>query len=68
MSSTATPPASKTRRRARRDTSPAAAAVPAAAGDLLGYARVSTDQQNVALQLDALQAAGCRRTFRDVGF
>ena len=67
MSSTATPPASKTRRRARRDTSPAAAEPPPR-GDLLGYARVSTDQQNLALQLDVLQAAGCRRTFRDVGF
>ncbi|MGA2925791.1 MAG: recombinase family protein [Solirubrobacteraceae bacterium] len=28
---------------------------------------VSTGQQNLALQLDALTSAGCRRIFRDVG-
>ncbi|NTW42806.1 MAG: recombinase family protein [Cellulomonadaceae bacterium] len=32
---------------------------------LLGYARVSTDLQNPALQLDALAAAGCDRTWTD---
>jgi DNA invertase Pin-like site-specific DNA recombinase len=30
---------------------------------LLGYARVSTDQQDHALQVDALRAAGCERLF-----
>ena len=33
---------------------------------LLGYARVSTDEQNPDLQTDALQAAGCARVFTDV--
>ena len=34
-------------------------------GHLLGYARVSTTDQDAALQIDALNAAGCYRVFVD---
>ncbi|MGQ7350277.1 recombinase family protein [Quadrisphaera oryzae] len=34
---------------------------------LLGYARTSTDRQTTALQLDALNAAGCIRIWEDTG-
>jgi DNA invertase Pin-like site-specific DNA recombinase len=38
---------------------------PARTGDLIGYARVSTHDQNLGLQIDALRAAGCTRIFEE---
>lgn len=34
---------------------------------LIGYARVSTEEQNLALQLDALTRAECERIYQDEG-
>ncbi len=39
--------------------------VPVPSGRLLGYARVSTDGQSLAAQLDQLHAAGAARVFRE---
>ncbi|HHW4681593.1 MAG TPA: recombinase family protein, partial [Xylella taiwanensis] len=32
----------------------------------IGYARVSTTEQNLAMQIEALEKAGCLRVFTDV--
>jgi DNA invertase Pin-like site-specific DNA recombinase len=36
-------------------------------GQLIGYARVSTAGQDLALQRDALERAGCDRVYDEMG-
>jgi DNA invertase Pin-like site-specific DNA recombinase len=44
---------------------PPPAAAPAVTGIKIGYARVSTDDQTLDMQLDALRAAGCERIYQE---
>src|SRR5579875_1774723 len=44
---------------------PARVPWPARSGMLIGYARVSTDDQNLDLQRDALRLAGCEKVYED---
>ena len=64
-------PATRAKRRLRPTSSKVARARSSDAGDntskpmLLGYARVSTVDQNLALQRDALTEAGCAKIFTE---
>src|ERR1700758_5515871 len=64
-------PAARTKRRLRPAAPKVARAQSSDAGDntskpmLLGYARVSTVDQNLALQRDALTEAGCTKIFTE---
>lgn len=64
---------SKHRRRTRKRADSSAsvsldAHLPARPSAMVGYARVSTDEQNLDLQNDALRNAGCGRICEDRGF
>ena len=52
---------------AREDIAAMSAADPSTHVTLIGYARVSTSGQDLALQLDALEQVGCERVYKDVG-
>jgi DNA invertase Pin-like site-specific DNA recombinase len=54
-------------RRSAARGAPGADDTPTRNGHLIGYARVSTHAQDLALQLDGLRDAGCERIYQDVG-
>lgn len=53
------------KRRKKRERLPEPLPQLSAEGDVIGYARVSTTDQNLDMQLAALQKAGCTRIFRE---
>jgi len=57
--------ASGTKRRPSSPPAPAPTPLDAGAGLLIGYARVSTEDQKLDLQRDALAGLGCHRVFED---
>lgn len=61
------PPWSWTNEDGVSETVPAASTQVQPAGTKVGYARVSTGEQNLSLQIDALRSNGCARLFTDRG-